>query len=67
MIQLELYDEQAVMLRDILEAHLADLRSEIVHTEEQGTKIALKEREVFIKQMLGTLAVTADALPRSSG
>lgn len=52
-IQLTERDEQ--MLRSILERYLPDLRIEVANTDDKEYRKYLKEREAFIKDLLGRL------------
>ena len=55
MIEIRMLDEEAEDLRDILEAYLSDLRMEISNTESMDWRVALKEREAFLKRLIPQL------------
>ncbi len=57
MVHLELTEEQAAMLRDILESYLSNLRMEIASTESKDLRDKLKEGEVFVKDLIQRLQV----------
>lgn len=52
-IQLTEHEEQ--MLRSILERYLPDLRIEVANTDDKEYRKYLKEREAFIRELLGRL------------
>ncbi len=56
MPRLELNDAEARNLSDILESYLSDLRMEIADTEKMEWRTAMKERELFIKDIISQLA-----------
>jgi hypothetical protein len=56
MKQLELDDEQAVMLREILESYLSDLRMEIADTDSMDFREGLKTRASFLRSVIGQLS-----------
>ena len=56
MAELKLSDEQAQLLRQILESYLSDLRMEIADTDSYDFRQRLKRREVFLKDVIGRLA-----------
>ena len=55
MITLELTDENAVVLRDVLINDLSDLRMEVSHTDNGKFREELKSREEVLKEVLHTL------------
>lgn len=57
MIQLDLTEEQAAMLRSILESYLSNLRMEIADTENKDLRDRLKEGEAFVKDLIERLQV----------
>ncbi len=57
MTRIELTPEEAQALSEILESYLSDLRMEIAATENRDWRGVMKERELFIKDVLGRLAV----------
>jgi hypothetical protein len=56
MVKLELTEQQAQTLKDILDNFLSDLRLEIVDTERKAWRDKMKEQEDFIKGMLVQLS-----------
>ena len=56
MVQLILTAEEAALLGEILTSYLSDLRMEIADTEAMDFHEALKQREVFLKKLVQTLA-----------
>ncbi len=56
MPRIELTTEEAQTLSEILESYLSDLRMEIAATENRDWRGIMKEREMFIKDVLGRLA-----------
>lgn len=52
---LELTDEQAAMLRTILDRALRDLRHEIADTDSPGFRRSLKADEVALRELLDRL------------
>ncbi len=56
MTRIELTTEEAQTLSEILESYLSDLRMEIAATENRDWRGIMKEREIFIKDVLGRLA-----------
>ncbi len=55
MVKLELTEQNAQTLRDILDNFLSDLRLEIVDTERKAWRDKMKEQEEFIKDLLARL------------
>ena len=55
MRQLSLTDDEAVILRDVLEGYLSDLRMEIVSTDMKDFHERLKQQEVVLKKVLAAL------------
>lgn len=55
MIRIELTPDKAEMLREILEGYLSDLRMEIADTDLMSFRENLKERELFLKDLLDRL------------
>jgi hypothetical protein len=55
MVHVELTPEQAGTLAEILGEYLSDLRMEIAGTDEMGFREGLKQREVFLKDLLTRL------------
>lgn len=58
MIQLNLTQEEASILKDLLEDYLSDLRMEVADTDMQDFRDRLKQEEATIKKILGTLGGT---------
>jgi hypothetical protein len=52
---LELDDEQAALLREVLDHALRDLRYEIADTDNSRYRDALKEREAALRDLLSPL------------
>ena len=52
MVQIELTQEKAQMLGDILDSYLSDLRMEIADTDKMEFRENLKKKEVFLKELL---------------
>lgn len=55
MVTIELTQEEARMLREVLTSYLSDLRMEIADTDSKAFREALKEGEVFLKDLLHRL------------
>jgi hypothetical protein len=55
MAQIELTENEAETLKEILRSYLSDLRAEIADTDRMKMRNALKEKEVFINKLLETL------------
>lgn len=55
MAKLILDDEEAGMLRDILDGYLSDLRMEIADTDSQDFREILKRRKAFLGRLLEQL------------
>jgi hypothetical protein len=55
MSKLNLTPEEEQELLAVLERYLLDLRIEIVHTDNRDFRRALKEREVFTKDLIERL------------
>ena len=60
MIQLQLTDEESVILRDVLDNYLSDLRQEISATDLVEFKDILKARKNVIMKVLDALAETVE-------
>ena len=60
MKQLELDDEHAVMLREVLESYLSDLRIEIADTDLLDFRNMLKGRKGVIGKVLEALPVASE-------
>jgi hypothetical protein len=55
MMRLELTAEEAETLREILSAHLADLRMEVASTDSMAFRERLKETEAVLKTLIAKL------------
>ena len=55
MTRIEFSDDEATMMRGILETYLHDLTSEIASTESLSFREDLKKQKVFIMDMLGRM------------
>jgi hypothetical protein len=56
MVKLELTEQQAKTLSEILDTFLSDLRMEIADTERKAWRDKMKEEEDFIKDLIKRLA-----------
>jgi thioredoxin-related protein len=54
-VDIQLNVKEQRMLREILGAYLSDLRMEIADTDRKDFRDELKEREVFLKDLLARL------------
>jgi hypothetical protein len=57
MIQFNLTDDEASILRQALSTYLSDLRMEIADTDQQEFRDRLKQEEVVVKKILETLPI----------
>lgn len=57
MARIDLSDNEAETLKDILESYLSDLRAEIADTDSMDFREPLKEKEVFLNRLLNELGV----------
>lgn len=55
MLQIQLSTEEALLLREILESYLGDLRGEVHHTDSFEYREALKHEEAALKRPLQQL------------
>lgn len=55
MTRIELSDDDTLLLREICEGALTDLRGEIVHTDSLIFREGLKHKEAFLKDLLARL------------
>ena len=60
MVRLDLTEQEALTLVEVLESALSDLVTEEVATEKRELRAALKEREAFIKDVLTRLGSVAE-------
>lgn len=65
MVDLHLDDDQAVVLREILDATLRDLRFEIADTDNAIYRDGLREREAMLRAMLAPLGGPLPDEPRA--
>ena len=56
MVQITLTPEEAIILRDILNHYMSDLRMEIADTDAMDFREKLKNEEVFLNRLLRQLA-----------
>ncbi len=56
MYTLNLTQKEVLVLKNVLEEYLSDLRMEVADTDKQDFRDSLKEEEETIKEILGTLA-----------
>jgi len=54
-MQIDLTNEEAEMLNEILASYLSDLRMEIADTDSMDFREELKKREVLLKRLLNDL------------
>lgn len=55
MVRIELADQEAVIMREFLEAGLHALYREIHHTETRSVKEQLKTKQALIERLIGQL------------
>lgn len=55
MIRLELEQDQAEMLREMLEGYLGDLRMEVSQTDLMDVREELKKKEALLKDLIARL------------
>jgi hypothetical protein len=55
MVRIELSDQEALIMREFLEAGLHALYREIHHTETRSVKEQLKTKQALIERLLGQL------------
>jgi len=60
MVRLDLTEQEALTLVEVLESALSDLVTEEVATEKRELRAALKEREAFIRDVLTRLGSVAE-------
>ncbi len=61
MIRLDLDDEEARILRDVLDSQLSDLRYEISNTDSYDYRQALKQRKAVVEKSLAACALSTPA------
>lgn len=54
-MQLELSEDEADSLREVLSSYLSDLRMEIADTDSLDFREGLKQREAFLRSVIGRL------------
>ncbi|MBF0537708.1 MAG: hypothetical protein HQL03_05580 [Nitrospirae bacterium] len=59
MVNIELTDDEASTLGYILESYLSDLRMEICGTEQMDFRKGLKDKELFLKDVIQRLKMEA--------
>jgi len=52
MIQLEMTENEARIILNVIERYLYHLQVEIIHTDKREFRNALKERETFLKEII---------------
>ena len=55
MVQLNLLDDEASVLREMLESDLSDLRMEIANTDSLEFRLGLKKREGLLRKLIEQL------------
>lgn len=60
MVRLDLTEQEALTLVEVLESALSNLVTEEVATEKRELRAALKEREAFIRDVLTRLGSVAE-------
>lgn len=55
MTHIELNEQEAQTLSEVLESYLSDLRTEMVATEQKEWRADMKRRETFVRELLGRL------------
>jgi hypothetical protein len=55
MVELQLTQAEAEMLREILSIYCAELRTEIAHTDSREFRRPLREREEFLSRLAARL------------
>ncbi len=66
MAQIELNQENAGILREILSNHLAELRLELANTDEREFREYLRNRIEFLEQFIRTLDKESGAVGKES-
>lgn len=61
MARIELTEHEAKTLSEVLDSYLADLRTEMVATENREWHAEMKERELFVKDILSRLGAAKGA------
>lgn len=60
MLRLDLTEQEALTLVEILESALSDLVTEEVATEKRELRAVLKQREAFIRELLTRLGAVSE-------
>lgn len=60
MFQMELSEEERITLKNLLENCLADLRMEIIQTDNINYKMMLKNRKAILLKMQQSLSIPID-------
>ncbi len=60
-MRIELTQDEAEILRDLLKSDLVDLREEIHHTDDHEMKVELHSRQHLIEGIVGKLTVVTPA------
>ena len=55
MVTIQLEPDQAVMLREMLEGYLGDLRMEVAQTDLMDVREDLKKKEALLKDLISRL------------
>jgi hypothetical protein len=55
MVRIELTDEEAVTLREVLTSYPGDLRMEVANTDSMDFRESLKQTEVLLKALIDRL------------
>jgi hypothetical protein len=59
MVTLELTEQEAAMLREMLDVQLRDLRHEIHHTDDRGFRQLLRQKEALLEHLIHQLQAPA--------
>lgn len=59
MVALDLDERERVLLMEILEGEVSDLRSEIAHTERLAYRTMLRERQAVLEKAIAALRAPA--------
>ena len=65
-MELSLTVEEAQLLREVLTNHIADLRSEITHTERYSLRQELKHDEELLRALVARLDTSASSAVAAS-
>jgi hypothetical protein len=53
--QISLTEDEAAVLKDVLESYLGELRMEVSNTEQYDFRLALKRKEAVIKELISRI------------